>query len=748
MARTPAWRRYARFFGVDVRRDVDDELRFHIDAKTQALIDGGLSPDAARAEALRQFGALSDVRALCESLGTAGVRRGERRLLLTGWGQDLRYALRTLRRTPLVSCVAILSIALGVGANTAIFTLLDQVLLRLLPVPDPARVVRVQTEGFYYGSTNGTGRELPYPMFTALRDHQQVFDGMLAYFPIGAAVREEGGTASAEMTPAALVSGDYFATLQVQAGRGRLLTPQDDRPGAAPVAVITHRYWQRRFAGDAGVLGHTLLVGTQPVTIVGVVAPGFDGMNLASATELFVPLALDGPMQSGASRLERQGLRWLKVYARLKPGVTERAATASLAPFYRALRERDLDDVRFARAAAEVKRRYLDENQLQVVPGGGGLTPMRNQMRSPLVVLMAIVGGVLLIACANVANLQLARGAARQREVALRLSLGATRARVVRQLLVESLLLAGIGAAAGVVLAAGGVQVLLALLIDPDSPSLLVATPNLRVLGFTALIAGAAGLLFGLAPALQSTRPALAPTLKDQAGTVAGGAGVRIRKALVISQVALSLLLLVGAGLFIRSFQRLMAADLGFRTEQIVTFGADPTPIGYRGHRVKQFAIDLLARVRATPGVASAGVARVSLLAGGAWYEGFAVEGRPIRTDDGVDSRVNAVTPGYFDTMRVPLRMGRDFRDTDYSRRGAGREGRRVRPGLSRRHRQRVVCQEVPRSSAARPAHRLRRQSGDADTDRSGRRRRRFGLHRRDREPVLAGLRAVPRKHR
>jgi predicted permease len=665
MARTPAWRRYARFFGVDVRRDVDEELRFHLEAKTQALIDDGLPPAEARTEALRQFGAVSEVRALCETLGTAEVRRGERRLYLTGWGQDLRYALRMLRRTPLVSCVAILSIALGVGANTAIFTLLDQVLLRRLPVPAPERVVRVQSDGFYYGSTNGTGRELSYPVFTALRDHQQVFDGMLAYFPIGAAVREEGGQGSAEMTPAALVSGDYFSTLVVRAARGRLLTPEDDGPGAAPVAVISDRYWQRRFAGDPGVLGRTLLVGTQPVTIVGVVAPGFDGMNLASATELFVPLALDDRMQSGGSRLAQPGLRWLKVYARLGPGVTEAAAAASLAPLYRTLRERDLGDVRFARAAADVKRRYLDENRLQVVPGGGGLTPLRTQLGGPLVVLMAIVGGVLLIACANVANLQLARGAARQREVALRLSLGATRTRIVRQLVVESLVLAGFGAAAGVLLAAGGVQVLLAFLVDPGSPSLLVATPNLRVLGFTALIAGAAGLLFGLAPALQSTKPALAPTLKDQAGTVAGGAGVRVRKALVVSQVALSLLLLVGAGLFIRSFQRMMSADLGFQTEQIVTFGADPTPIGYRGHRVKQYAMDLLARVRATPGVASAGVARISLLAGGAWYENVAVEGRPIRADDSA-SRVNAVTPGYFETLRVPLRAGRDFRDTDF----------------------------------------------------------------------------------
>jgi predicted permease len=227
-------------------------------------------------------------------------------------------------------------------------------------------------------------------------------------------------------------------------------------------------------------------------------------------------------------------------------------------------------------------------------------------------------------------------------------------------------MLAGIGAAAGVLLASAGVQVLLAFFIDPDSPSTLVATPNLRVLAFTALVAGIAGLLFGLAPALQSTRPALAPTLKDQAGTVAGGTGVRVRKALVVSQVALSLLLLVGAGLFIRSFQRMMSADLGFRTEQIITFGANPTQIGYRGHRVKQYAIDLLARVRATPGVVSAAVARVPLLGGGAWGEALSIEGRENRAGDEVGSRINAVTPGYFATLGIPLRMGRDFRDTDY----------------------------------------------------------------------------------
>ena len=665
MSRNPAWRRYARFFGVDVRRDVDEELRFHLEEKTRALIADGLSPAEARAEAVRQFGAVAEVRDLCETLGKADVRRGERRLYLTGWGQDLRYALRTLRRTPLVSCVAVLSIALGVGANTAIFTLLDQVLLRLLPVPSPERVVRVQTDGFYYGSTNGTGRELSYPMFTALRDEQRVFEGMLAYFPFGAAVREASGTQSAEMSPAALVSGDYFSTLQVQAVRGRLLTPDDDRPGAAPVAVISHRLWQRRFAADPAVLGRTLLVGPQAVTVVGVVADGFDGMNLASATELFVPLAMDGLLDPNGSRLENHGLRWLKIYARLKPGVTETQAAASLAPFYRTLRERDLGDARFARATAATKQRYLQENRLEVIPGSGGLTPMRTQMRGPLWMLMVIVGGVLLIACANVANLQLARGAARQREMALRLSLGASRARIVRQLVVESLVLAAIGAAAGVVLAVGGVQLLLAYFTDPDTPSLLVSTPNPRVLAFTALVASTAGLLFGLAPALQSTRPALAPTLKDQAGTVAGG-GVRIRKALVVSQVALSLLLLVGAGLFIRSFQRLMASDLGFQTERLITFGANPTQTGYRGHRVKQYAMDLLERVRATPGVTSAAVARVPLLVGGSWGEALSIEGRPPKADEEIGSRLNAVSPGYFATLGIPLRLGRDFRDTDF----------------------------------------------------------------------------------
>jgi predicted permease len=469
------------------------------------------------------------------------------------------------------------------------------------------------------------------------------------------------------MTQAELVSGDYFSTLGVRAARGRLITRDDDRvPGGHPVVVISHGYWLRRFAGDVAIVGRTVTISQQPMTIIGVTAPGFHGMNLASSTQVFVPVTMDAQMMPTAVRLPNGGLRWLKVYARLKAGVTPERAQASLEPLHRSLREQDVADARFARATTAVRDRYLRENRLEVVAASGGYTPIRGQLQRPLLILMAIVCGVLLIACANVANLLLARGAARQREVALRLSLGATRGRIIRQLLVESSMLALAGAACGLLLATLAVRALIAFFTDAASVTTIEATPDLRILAFTAGSAVLTGLLFGLAPAIQSTRPALAPTLKDQAGRVPGGGQVRVRKALVVSQVALSLLLLIGAGLFIRSLNRLMSVDLGFEPQRLVTFGADPVLVGYRGARAKQFAMDVLTRVRATPGVEAAAFSRIGLLWGGAWGNSIAIEGRPHRDDEQVGSRLNAVSPGYFDALGIPRLMGRDFHDGDH----------------------------------------------------------------------------------
>jgi predicted permease len=667
MARIPAWRRYARFFGVDVRSDVDDELQFHLEEKTRDLIAHGMTPDAARAEAQRQFGDTAEVRQLCQTLGTSRARTLERRDYWTGWWQDVRYATRMLRTTPLVSAIAILSIALGIGANTAIFTLLDQILFRKLSVPEPDRIVRVSTEGFYYGGSIGTGRELSYPIYTELRDRNQAFTGLFALFPFRPAVHSGGRNETAEVMAGELVTGNYFRSLGIGAIRGRVIGEDDDRvPGGHPVVVISYTYWQRRLEGDPNIVGRAISISNQPMTIIGVLEPGFDGMNLASATQVFVPLMMEGLMIPPNPRMEARGLRWLKAYARLKPGITPEQAEASLAPLYRTLREQDLTDARFSRASATVKQRYLNENQIDIIPASEGYTPMRGEWREPLWMLMAIVAGVLLIACANVANLLLARGASRQREVALRLSLGATRGRIVRQMLVESVMLAAAGGVAGLLLARAGAQMLVNFMSDPETVSRISATPDMRVLMFTGTIAIMTGLLFGMIPAFQSTKPALAPTLKDLAGSVVGGGHVRVRKALVVSQVALSLLLLIGAGLFLRSLNGLMTLDLGFKREHLLTFGADPTQAGYQGVRVKQYAMDLLSKVRATPGVEAAGFSRLGVLFGGAWGNSLTVEGYQAKEDEIVFSRLNSVSPGYFEAMGIPLLMGRDFTEADY----------------------------------------------------------------------------------
>ncbi len=472
----------------------------------------------------------------------------------------------------------------------------------------------------------------------------------------------------AELIQCELVTGTYFGTLGIGPVRGRLLGPDDDRvPGAHAVAVISSAYWQRRFAGDPQIVGRTLSINSQSMTIIGVVEPGFDGMNLATATQVFVPVAMDTAMRRSATdRLAVRGARWLNVFARLKPGVTPAQAAAILEPFHRSIREQEVrEDARFARATALTKQLFVNEHHIQVVPSPEGYSPIRGRMERPLWMLMAIVCGVLLIACANVANLLLARGASRQREIAVRLAIGASRGRIVRQLLVESLLLAGLGAAGGLFLATAGAHLLIGFVADADSITLISPTPDLRILGFTGAVALLTVLLFGVVPALQSTKPSLAPTLKDQAGSVVGGAHVRTRKALVISQITLSLLLLIGAGLFIRSLNSLMRTDLGFKPDHLLTFAADPTLVGYKGTRITQYATDLRARVLATPGVSAAAFSRIGLLWGGSWGNSIVVEGYQPKPDEEIGSRLNAVSPGYFEAVGIPLLMGRDFHEGD-----------------------------------------------------------------------------------
>jgi predicted permease len=424
--------------------------------------------------------------------------------------------------------------------------------------------------------------------------------------------------------------------------------------------VLSYAYWRARFGGAMDVLGKPIVISNQPMTIVGVAAKGFDGLNLGTATQVFVPITYLDTLTPIDNGLTDRRLRWFNVFARLRPGVTPEQAQAALQPFYASRLRMEVDEPGFARASAAIKAGFL-RGTIGVTLASHGRSDLGDTLREPLWALMAIVGCVLLIACANVANLLLARGSARQREIAVRLALGATRGRIVRQLLIESLVLAIGGALIGMAFARFGASALIEFFHDPADTLTVSADPNLRVLAFTLTIAIATGLLFGLLPARQSTAPALGPTLKNEAGSVVGGSHARLRRALVAVQVGLSLLLLIGAGLFIRSLHNLTTIDTGIDTTRLLSFSVDPRLNGYSHSRYHLLRQTLLDRIRATPGVTAAAYASQALLTGGSWNSSIIVEGHTPERDERTISLNNTISPGYFETLGMRLQTGRTF---------------------------------------------------------------------------------------
>lgn len=579
--------------------------------------------------------------------------------------QDLSYAIRTLRKSPVFVTVAVLSLALGIGANTAIFTLVDQVLLRLLPVKDPRQLVLLWGRGPHYGSNNGRYK-LSYPMYTDIRDHNEVFSGMFCRWGTSLSVSAEGKT---DRVDGELVSGTYFPVLGVGAALGRVLTPDDDKtPGGHPVAVISYRYWLSRFAASPDVIGKKLLVNGYPLTIVGVSQAGFDGTDPGSSPQIRVPVMMKSEMDPVGSSFSynftsRRG-RWVNVFGRLKPDVTLERAKASLQPFFHQMLEMEVQQKEFARAAPETRKRFLTM-WLDVLPASKGDSNLRRQFSSALLVLTAIVGLVLLIACANVANLLIARATSRQKEIAVRLALGASRFRLISQLLIEGLTLAMAGGIAGLVLAVWMDRMLLGFLPTGDTPLTISTTPDWRIISFNFAISVLTGIVFALVPALQSTRPHLAGTLKDQAGSIAGGTSVGLRKALVAAQVALSLLLLIGASLFIRSLSNLKDLDPGFQTTNLLQFLIDPTMAGYKPERSLDFYRQLRDNLNAAPGVESSTLAVIPVLTGDEWDQSMAIEGFAHKPTETPDPHMQFVSPDYFKTMKIPVLAGRDFRMSD-----------------------------------------------------------------------------------
>jgi len=572
---------------------------------------------------------------------------------------DIKYSCRSLRKAPLFTTVAVLSLAFGIGANTAIFSLLDQVLLRLLPVKAPQELVLFIMRGQHYGGNWGPNA-VSYPMYRDFQDHNQVFSEMFGRFSFTPSFTADGAT---DQVQAELVSGTYFPTLGVGAALGRTFTPDDDRtPSGHPWVVLSYSFWETHFAKDPSVLGKKILVNNVPMTILGVAQAEFYGIDLGNAAQIFVPLMMQPDvLPANKTFLTDRRTRWVNAFGRLKPGVTQLQAQASLQPFMHSMLEMEVREPAFRNASELVRQQFL-KCYMDLVPGSQGRSYVRQQLRAPLWVLMAITGTVLLIACANLANLLLARAAGREKEVAVRLAVGASRWRIVKQLLTESLLLAVLGGVTGTGIAFVADKILLAAFVPSDSQGLKISTaPDLRVLLFTFGLTLLTGLLFGLFPALRTTKPNIAPTLKDQAGAVVGGGNVKLRKALVASQVMLSLLLLVGAGLFLKSLSNLRNLGPGFPVERLIGVNLNPTLIGYNSARVKLFYQQLTENLRAVPGVQSVGLAAVRILKNNEWDNWVSIEGYSPKPGDRPDAFMNSVSPGYFATMGVPVVAGRDF---------------------------------------------------------------------------------------
>jgi predicted permease len=574
---------------------------------------------------------------------------------------DIRFALRGFAKAPVFTAVAIISLALGIGANTAIFTLTDQVLLRALPVQDPDQLVQVYARGSHYGSNWGSN-SMSYPMYLDFRDQNQVFDGVICRFATPSSVSYSSTT---ERVNAELVSGNYFAVLGVRAAAGRLITPDDDKtPGAGTVTVLSYDYWQSRFSGSAAILNQTVLINNQPMTVIGVAEPGFHGVDLGYNPQVLVPVTMKKQMTPGWDALRDRRTRWLQVFARLKPGVTAERAKAALQPFYKSLINDEVRQEAFRNATKFTRDQFL-RSFIEVVPGAQGRPGFRERFSAPLRVLMYIVVFVLLIACANVANLLLARATARQKEVAVRLALGAKRRRIISQLLLESVMLSIAGGIAGMVLAIWLNSYLLRVMPQGSAPLPIHAAPDLRVFAFTFLVSVITGIVFGLAPAFQGTRTDVASTLKDQAGSVTSTGALAFRKGLVVAQVTLSLLLLIGCGLFIRSLYNLKSINPGFKTSRLISFAVSPPLTGYDSEKTRAFYKAASAALASAPGVQSVAINSVRVLDGNRSDSSITVEG--YRSVDGEDMNpwMNTISPGFFTTMGIPLLAGRDFRLSD-----------------------------------------------------------------------------------
>jgi predicted permease len=519
--------------------------------------------------------------------------------------------------------------------------------------------------GRHYGNNWG-GNAISYPMFRDFQDHNEVFSSMFCRFDYAGSLTVDGRS---ERVAVELVSGTYFSTLGVGPTIGRVFTPEDDRvPNGEPYAVLSYSFWKSRFAGDPAIVGKPLILNNYEMTVIGVTQAGFDGVELGFSPRIFVPIMMQSHVIIGVPEdmLKARRNRWVNAFGRLKPAVSLQQAKTSLQPFMHSMLEQEVLEPAFAHASTYDRQEFL-KCWIDVLPGSQGRSFTRRQLSTPLWVLMATTGAVLLIACANLANLLLVRGSGRTREIAIRLAIGATRWQIVRQLLIESLSLSGLGGIAGLLLAFWADKALMSIYLPSDSRGLNISSvPDLRILFFTFAVTIATGITFGLVPALRTTKPNIAGTLKDQADAVAGGGHNGLRKGLVVAQVTLSLLLLVAAGLFVRTLSNLQNLGPGFPADRLVGFSVDPSLNGYTPERLKVFYPQLTEALRSIPGVQSVGLASMRILEDNEWDSGMSVEGfTPAKPNEHAQPYMNAISPNYFATLGVPIIAGRDFTMND-----------------------------------------------------------------------------------
>ena len=624
-------------------RDLDRELRFHIAERTDDLVAAGMNRALAELEARRRFG------------NYAGQKERARDVDLLVWlasfADDVRYALRSMRHNPALTIVAVLSLGLGIGANAAIFTLIDAVMLRALPVSHP-EALRQLTMG-------ERGQVFTNPIWEEVRDHQTVFRSLFAY---GNTTVNLSGVGEEHPAIGGLVSGGFFPGLGLAPAAGRLLGPADDVRGCPAIADLSYGFWQSRFGGDPAVVGKVVELSGHPFSVVGVAPRSFSGLVVGYATQIFMPLCAEAVLRGKGSSLDRRSTWWLYVMGRPKAGLTDVQARAGMLSIAAGVFEATLPP----NWRTEDQQQYL-RTAFDLAPAARGLSYLRRQYRTALIALMVIAALVLVIACANVANLLLARAAARQREMAVRVAIGAGRGRIVRQLLTESVALSAAGSLLGLVLARWGARALVALLSPSDSPIFLDLSVDGRVVAFGIGVAALTGLAFGLLPAWRAARVPPSGALKANArGTIEGGGrgAMSASRTLVMAQIAVSLTLVVGAGLLLGSFRALATADLGFRPDDVLLANI------YRpGTRTNDALLSLqratLARLRATPGVASASLSNMTPVGGSTWNDELIVPGYASKSPDDAVSWMNSVSDGYFATVGTPILAGRDFGETD-----------------------------------------------------------------------------------